>query len=95
MTAPCPSFGFIATIVLAPGVDDSARAQFWREWLEFLEARGLYSGGGGGDSPEYVVASEAAQATDADREAVRAWLAGRRELSRFSVGELIDLSQVV
>lgn len=95
MTAPCPTYGFVASIIFVTGLNDNARARFWDAWTALLETRGLYCGGGGGDTQEYVVASEASQATDADREAVRAWLAGRSELSRCDVGELIDLSQAV
>ena len=95
MTAPCPTYGFVASIIFVPGLEDAARGQFWDAWTALLEARGLYCGGGGGDTQEYVVASEASQATDADRDAVRAWLAGRGELSGYGVGELIDLSQAV
>lgn len=95
MTAPCPTFGFVVSVTFAPASDDAARSAFWAAWNEFLEQRGLYCGGGGGDTQEYVVASEASQATNIDREAVRAWLAGRRELSDARMGELIDLSQAV
>lgn len=95
MTAPCPSFGFVVAIEPRPELDEFQRTRFWDEWTELLEQRGLYCGGGGGDTHEYVVASDASQATDADREALQAWLAERPEVSRWHVGALIDLSQAV
>lgn len=95
MTAPCPSYGFVVTIAFAPECDEGTRSAFSDAWIELLEAHGLYCAGGGGDSQEYVMASEATQATDADRRAVQAWLAERRELTRWEVGQLIDLTQAV
>jgi uncharacterized protein YggL (DUF469 family) len=95
MSAPCPSFGFVVSIVFAPECDVSARDAFWDAWTALLEARGLYCAGGGGDTQEYVVASDATQATDADRNAVEGWLAARGELTRWDIGQLIDLSQAV
>ena len=95
MTAPCPTFGFIVTLEFRPGTEEELRTSFWDVWIDFLEQRGLYCGGGGGDSCEYVVASDASQATDADRRAVQAWLAARSELSAWRVGELIDLGETV
>ena len=95
MTAPCPSFGFIVTMEPRAHLDATARERLWADWLAFIERRGLYCAGGGGDSLEYVIASEASQATDADRAAVEAWLAARDDLRAWRVGELIDLSQAV
>jgi uncharacterized protein YggL (DUF469 family) len=95
MTAPCPSFGFIVTLEFQPGARDLDRTRFWSAWTRLLEEHGLYCTGGGGDSTEYVIASEAAQATDLDRRAVQAWLGARPELSMWRVGELIDLGETV
>jgi uncharacterized protein YggL (DUF469 family) len=95
MTAPCPSFGFVVTLELRAEIGASGRAQFWEAWIDFLGSRGLYSSGGGGDTRDYVVASEATQATDADRVAILDWLGGRGEPRAYRVGELIDLSQAV
>lgn len=95
MTAPCPTFGFVVSIEYRTEFDEAARALFWDAWIEFLEQRGLYCGGGGGDTQEYVIASDASQATDSDRTAIRDWLGRRPELCGFRVGELIDLSQAV
>lgn len=95
MTAPCPSFGFIVTLTFHTHVGGAGRARFQEAWTEFLETRGLRWSGGVGVSPEYVVASEAAQATDLDRQAVEAWLADRSQLSAWRIGELIDLGEMV
>ena len=95
MTAPCPTYGFVVTIAFAPECDQDTHSAFSDALIELLEAHGLYCAGGGGDTQEYVVASEATQATDADRKMVEAWLAGRRDLTRWEVGRLIDLTQAV
>jgi hypothetical protein len=39
-----------------------------------------------------ILKSEASQATDADRQAIQAWAATRREIVRLDVGQLVDLS---
>lgn len=96
MTAPCPAYGFRVVMepaaALAPGADDA----LWDGWIAFLEGRGLYCGGGGGPARlVYVVASEASQATEVDREATHAWLEARSELRGWQVGELEDLDQAV
>ena len=95
MTAPCPSYGFVVTIAFAPECDEDTRSVFSHALIELLEGHGLYCAGGGGDAQEYVVAGEATQATDADRKVIEAWLAARRDLSHWEVGQLIDLTQAV
>lgn len=95
MTAPCPTFGFVVALELRPELGAAPRAEFWSSWMDFLAQRGLYCSGGGGDTSEYVIGSEASQATDLDREAVQGWLAARAEVSASRVGELIDLGETV
>ena len=95
MTAPCPTFGFVVRIEIEPAVGTAARDQLWDAWIGVLERHGLYCGGGGGDCLEYVVASEASQATDADRALVREWLAGYPGIRAWEVGPLEDLEQAV
>jgi uncharacterized protein YggL (DUF469 family) len=95
MTAPCPSFGFIVTRAFHVHVTGDGRARFEEAWTEFLEQRGLRSSGRVGASADYIISSEAAQATDLDRQAVEAWLATRSELGVWRVGELIDLGEMV
>ena len=78
-------------VSLQPRLDD-----LWTEWIMFLEGRGLHCDGGGGPARyEYVVASDAGQATEADRLATREWLAARLDLRAWHVGELEDLNQTV
>lgn len=77
-------------MALRSGLVPAERERLLAQWRELLENRGLSSGGSG---PTYgcTVTSEASQATDSDRSAVRAWLESRPELSSWSVGELVDL----
>lgn len=93
MSTPCPSFGFVVTIVPHAEADDLALTALWDDWIAFLTRRGLECSGAGDGAIEYVVAGESSQATDVDREAIAAWLAGRAELERWNVGALLDLSE--
>src|SRR5687768_14119629 len=92
MTAPCPTFGFLVAMELTPGLDPSTRNGFRYAWSDFLDSRGLYCGGAGGEKRhEYAVLSEASQATEADRVSTEAWLQSRGELCGWYVGVLEDL----
>ena len=95
MTGPCPTLGFFVRMDIDPTLGAVARAELRDAWTEMLEQRGLYCGGGGGDSQEYVIASEASQATDADRSAVRGWLELHPSIAGWQVGPLGDLDQAV
>lgn len=90
MTAPCPAFGFSVALELAPGASlDALGAAF----AALLESRGLRLRETGRlPRREYVVTSEASQATELDRDAVGAWLGARPELARVRVGPLVDLA---
>ena len=96
MTAPCPTFGFLVAMELAPALDATARNALEDAWVAFLENGGLYcSGGAGEERRKYVVLSEASQATEGDRMSIEAWLASRGELRAWRVGPLEDLGQAV
>lgn len=95
MSAPCPAFGFLVTMETRAALGAAARDRLSVAWRGFLATRGLTCSGGGEDVRTFVVRSEAAQATDTDRAAVRAWLASRDELRAAHVGDLIDLDQAV
>jgi uncharacterized protein YggL (DUF469 family) len=95
MSAPCPTFGFLVVMELASPIDASANRELRDSWISFLETRGLYCAGGGTANEtraelKFVVASEASQATETDREAAQGWLASRRELRAWQVGALED-----
>ena len=89
MSAPCPALGFVVAMESAPAVRD----ELARAWQALLDARGLCATGGGAERREYVVTSEASQATESDRDAVRDWLASRGEVRRWHVGEIEDLRE--
>jgi uncharacterized protein YggL (DUF469 family) len=98
MSAPCPAFGFHVMMETAPSPGSGSCDDLLGAWILFLEGRGLYCGGGSGGRGhpahmEFAVGSEAAQATESDRVAARAWLESRPDLLRWQVGELVDLDQ--
>jgi uncharacterized protein YggL (DUF469 family) len=93
MTVPCPALGFHVVLESAADLDGRGHDAFLEAWIDFLEKRGLYCGGGGRDRMEFVVASEASQATENDRVAAQAWLASRPELRSWQVGDLEDLNR--
>ena len=78
--------GFRVRFVLrAPSAAEAGR--FWDDLLaEAIEARGLTYGG----AEQGFVAAARGSATDAHREAVRAWLAARPEAASVDVGPLVD-----
>jgi uncharacterized protein YggL (DUF469 family) len=93
MTAPCPALGFHVVMESATELDSEQHDRLLDAWIDFLEARGLYCGGGGRTHMEFVVASEASQATENDRVAAQTWLASRPELLTWDVGDLEDLNR--
>lgn len=90
MTVPCPAYGFHVEMEVRSDLVPAQRERLLVQWSELLESRGL-SGGGRGSTYGCTVTSEASQATDSDRSAVRAWLESRQELKSWKVGELVDL----
>jgi uncharacterized protein YggL (DUF469 family) len=93
MTAPCPALGFHVVLDSVADLDAAGHDAFLDAWTDFLDDRGLHCRGGGRDRMEFVVASEASQATENDRVAARAWLASRPELRTWRVGDLEDLNR--
>lgn len=91
MTAPCPALGFRVTIELRDGGAASLDA-LADAWARFLEGRGLHCTGAGATGRlEFVVVSDASQATENDRVATRVWLGARPDVSSCDVGDLEDL----
>jgi uncharacterized protein YggL (DUF469 family) len=93
MTAPCPTFGFRVVMDLDAGAAPSAIEQLRHAWSALLQSRGLTSRESGVERFVHVVTSEASQATETDRVAIRAWLATRPEIRGWRVGDLEDLGQ--
>ena len=93
MTAPCPALGFIVVIEPVAGLGEAERDALRDAWNRVLQARGLHAHAriGTGRSA-IVVTSEASQATENDREAMREWLASRAELRHSTVGDIVDLA---
>jgi len=59
--------------------------------MDVLDAQGLYATGGGDRTLEWFISREGSQATEADRELVRAWAAQWRGLVDITISDLIDL----
>jgi uncharacterized protein YggL (DUF469 family) len=93
MTTPCPALGFHVVMESSAELDSEQYDRMLDAWMDFLERRGLYCAGSGRRRAEFVVASEASQATENDRVAARAWLASRPELLTWDVGDLEDLNR--
>jgi len=91
MAPACPNFGFVVRFRLRAAVDHDA----WRSTFraELLGARGLVTSASDGDS-DLAITGDGFQATDADRDAVLAWLARRTDVERFTVGPLCDVGSL-
>lgn len=88
MSAACPLFGFVIQL---RKVDASDRARLLHGLRrELLAGRGLLLMDGETASA-YVVTGDGFQATDADREAVLAWLAAQTFAGDYTVGALDDV----
>jgi uncharacterized protein YggL (DUF469 family) len=96
MSAPCPIFGFRVELRLALGLSERTLGDLWRDFRRsIVDARGLdCAREASGDSWSIVLRSEASQATDGDREAVRQWAEGRSEIDSLEIGPLLDLAEV-
>ena len=79
-------FGFHVRFALR-ALSAAEADRFWDAFLaEAIEARGLTYGGG----EQGFVAALRGSATEADRDAVRDWLAARPEVMSAEVGSLVD-----
>lgn len=88
MSAACPLFGFVLQL---RGIDARAAASLLESLRrEVLEGRGLLVMDGE-TANAYVVTGDGFQATDADREAVIAWLAAQTLAGDYTVGALDDV----
>lgn len=92
MAAPCPTYGFVVDVQLAPHVNSVAEVALWNSFCHALDARGLVCSGAKRAGWPSAVRSEASQATDADRQAIHEWAAMHKEIVGLDVGQLVDLS---
>ena len=70
-----------------PDIDD-AQFAFWNKLVGVVEANHLLMGGGLDDF--FVQTDSRRSATEADREALAAWLRQQPEVSTVAVGPLVD-----
>ena len=88
MSAVCPLFGFIIHLRDIDAREAASLLDALRR--ELLEERGLLLLDAE-TANTYIVTGDGFQATDADREAVLAWLAARRLTRDYIVGALDDV----
>jgi len=86
---------FDTQISFAKPLDESAYDAFIDAFIDFVESRHLVIGGFGGSLPlsemdGLVSKAGPGSVTDADRQAVQAWLQQRAEVSKVVLGELVD-----
>ena len=82
MSAPCPRFGFIVT--LAP-----EEPRIVEDFQRLLTGHGLEATRAG--TLAFIVSREGSQATNNDREIVRAWSNRWSNVALITVGDLVDL----
>lgn len=85
-------FGFSVQATLRDPADQGAIDALLDDFIDCIEARGLIVGGGIGEALHLFVTSGNAREplTEAKREYVSDWLAGRAEFSKVEVGSLTD-----
>ena len=88
MSAACPLFGFVLHLRRTDARDRARLLDALRR--ELLAGRGLLLMDGE-IANTYVVTGDGLQATDADREAVIAWLAAQPHAGDYTVGALDDV----
>jgi hypothetical protein len=88
VSAACPLFGFVVQL---RSDDVRAHARLMAALrTELLDGRGLLLADGEAAN-QYIVTGDGFQATDADRQAVIAWLAAQGPAVHYIVGELDDV----
>ena len=93
MSGACPELGFDVRLRLHEWVAGAAGDALLDRMLdEVVEERGLVADVRDRAAWLITITRDAGQATDADREAMTAWAAARREIARCEVGPLVDLS---
>ena len=95
MSAPCPVYGFVVSVVLDAHTTDAQRTALMDDLIDTLEAGDLLMGGRGDRVLEYVINREGDQATEADRQRVVAWAARWSDRGVITVSDLVDLSEAV
>lgn len=95
MSAPCPQYGFRARLFVDARLNGEARrALRARLYTDALDALGLVCDDEADDDVEAwrTIRRDGSQATDADREAMRACAASQMGVMAVDVGPLVDLS---
>lgn len=93
MSAACPELGFRLVVTFAASTAQSS-IEACRSVFQYdvIDRNNLIAIGGGPREWRYTITKEGGQATDADRELVRDWIAQHFGDASISVGPIVDLS---
>jgi uncharacterized protein YggL (DUF469 family) len=96
VSGACPELGFRVELALAIGLSERTIGELWRDFRrEVIEARGLACERRvKGEHWSMVIRSQASQALDTDRDALREWAGGRGEIASLQVDPIVDLTAV-
>lgn len=91
MSAACPTFGFVVTIMPAKTTSALQRDALVGDLVDLLERNDLTLA----ERPrlQFVVSRDGTQATHSDRELVMAWARRWESYAAIAVGDLMDLSR--
>lgn len=95
MSAPCPVLGFVIRVTMAPAAAESDIDALIDDLMALLETNGLVGAGEGDRTLEFVVHRDGSQATEQDREIIRAWSSRWTHDATVDVGPIADLNPAV
>lgn len=91
MSAPCPEFGFIITVVAREGASQADADAIVADLMTMLDVNGLVGVVGGGRAKTIAVRREGSQATDQDRLLVQDWSIRWSNDANVAIGPIVDL----
>lgn len=94
VSGACPELGFRVELALTIGLSERTIGELWRDFRrDVIEARGLTCERHvKGEHWSMVIRSQASQAMDTDRDALREWAGDRGEIASVQVAPIVDLT---
>lgn len=92
MSQPCPHLGLIISVTRHASATERDADAMHDDLLATLEANGLATVGSPRRAPEYVVARDGGQVTEADRALMSDWATSWAHVATVGVSVPIDLS---